>query len=107
MKKSYLAKTEFNTKVQILWKLELIRPAIVMVPACLGVPLMVSSVPPLVIGSPAMLTLRSKFMPSVARLGALRTVFGDRIIQPGFSLFDTLPAFVSFVGVSAGCHGQK
>jgi hypothetical protein len=54
-----------------------------------------------------MLTLRSKFMPTVARLGALRTVFGDGIVEPDFSLFDTLPAFVSFVGVSAGRHGQK
>jgi len=78
-----------------------------MVPVCLGVPLMVSSVPPLMIGSPAMLTLRSKFMPTVARLGALSTVFGDGIVEPDFSLLDTLPAFVSFVGVSARCGDKK
>jgi hypothetical protein len=54
-----------------------------------------------------MLTLRSKFMPTVARLGALSTVFGDGIVEPDFSLLDTLPAFVSFVGVSAGCGDKK
>jgi len=54
-----------------------------------------------------MLTLRSKFMPPVARLGALRTVPGDRIVEPNFSLFDALPAFVSFVSVSAGCGDKK
>jgi hypothetical protein len=54
-----------------------------------------------------MLTLRSKFMPTIARLRALRTVFGDGIVQPDFSLFDALPAFVPFVGVSAGCGDKK
>ena len=107
MKKSHLAKAEFNTGVQILGKLELIRPAIVMVPVWLGVPPMISSVPPLVVGSPAMLTLRSKFMPPVARLGTLRAVPGDGIVEPNFSLFDALPAFVSFVSVSAGCGDKK
>lgn len=54
-----------------------------------------------------MLTLRSKFMPTIARLGALRAVFGDSIVEPDFSLFDALPAFVSFVGVSARCGDKK
>jgi hypothetical protein len=54
-----------------------------------------------------MLALRSKFMPAIARLRAVRTVLGNRIVEPGFSLFDALPALVSFVGMSAGCHGQK
>jgi hypothetical protein len=54
-----------------------------------------------------MLTLRSKFMPTVARLRALRTVFGDGIVEPDFSLFDALPAFVPFVGANAGCGDKK
>jgi hypothetical protein len=85
----------------------LIGPAFVVVPVCLGVPPMVSSVPPLMISSPAMLTLRSKIMPAISRLRALRTVFGDRIIQPHFGLLDALPAFVSFVGGSGGCNDEK
>jgi hypothetical protein len=59
------------------------------------------------IGSPAMLALRPKFMPTVARLRALRSVFGDGIVKPDLSLFDALPAFVSFVSVSAGCGDKK
>jgi hypothetical protein len=54
-----------------------------------------------------MLALRPKFMPTVSRLGALRTMFGDGIVEPDFSLFDALPAFVSFVSVSAGCGDKK
>jgi hypothetical protein len=54
-----------------------------------------------------MLALRSKFMPTISRLGALRTVLGDCIVEPDFRLFDTLAAFVSFVGVSEGCNGKK
>jgi hypothetical protein len=87
--------------------LVLIGPAIIMVPVRLGVPLMVSTVPPLMISSPTTLALRSKFMPTVSRLGALRTVPGDRIIEPGFGLFNALAAFVSFVGVSEGCNNKK
>jgi hypothetical protein len=86
---------------------QLIRPAIVMVPVWLGVPLLVSSIPPLMISIPAMLALRPKVVPTVSRLGALRAVLGDRIIEPGFCFFDALPAFVSFVGVSAGCGDKK
>jgi hypothetical protein len=78
-----------------------------MVPVWLGVPLLVSSIPPLMISIPAMLALRPKVMPTVARLGALRAVLGDRIIESGFCLFDALAAFVSFVGVSAGGGDKK
>jgi hypothetical protein len=85
----------------------LIRPAIIMVPVRLGVPLMVSTVPPLMVAIPAMLTRRSKIVPTVSRLRALRTVPGDRIIEPGFGLFNALAAFVSFVGVSEGCNNKK
>src|SRR5271156_1250304 len=107
MKRSHLAKAEFNTGVQIPGKIELIRPAIVMVPVWLGVPPMISSVPPLVICIPAMLTRRSKFMPPISCLRAVRTVFGDRIVEPDFSLFNPLAALVSLVGVSAGCGDKK
>ena len=85
----------------------LIGPAFVVVPVSLGVPPVVSSIPPLMISGPAMFTLRSKFMPAISRLRAFRTVFRDRIIQPHFGLFDALPAFVSFVGVSGGRHDEK
>jgi hypothetical protein len=54
-----------------------------------------------------MLALRSEVMPAISRLRAVRTVLRNRIVEPGFSLFDALPAFVAFVGVSAGCYGQK
>jgi hypothetical protein len=46
-------------------------------------------------------------MPTVSRLRTLRTVFGDRVIEPDFGLFNALPAFVSFVGVSERCHSKK
>ena len=85
----------------------LIGPAIVMVPVWLGVPLVVSSVPPLMISGPAMLALRSKVVPTVSRFGALRPVLRDRLIQFGFRLFNSPTAFVPFVGVSAWCNHKK
>jgi hypothetical protein len=54
-----------------------------------------------------MLALRSKIVPAVSRLRALRTVFGDRLIELGFCLFNSLPAFVSFVGVSPRRNHKK
>ena len=78
-----------------------------MVPVWLGVPLMISSIPPLMISIPAMLTLRSKLMPTVSRFRTLRAVFGDRIVEPGFGLFNALAAFVSFVRVSERRHNKK
>jgi hypothetical protein len=54
-----------------------------------------------------MLALRSKIMPAISRFRTLRSVFGDRIIEPGFGLFNALAAFVSFVGVSERRHNQK
>jgi hypothetical protein len=87
--------------VQILLTPVLIGPAIVVVPVRLGVPLMVPSVPPLMIRSPAMLAFRSQVMPTVSRLGTLRTMLGHRIIEPHFGFFDALAAFVSFVCVRA------
>jgi hypothetical protein len=91
----------------MLWRLVLVGPPIIMVPVWLGVPCMVPSVPPLVIGSPATLALRSKFMPTISRLGALRAMLGDCIVEPDFRLFNALAAFVSFVGVSEGCNNKK
>src|ERR1700677_4972845 len=77
------------------------------VPIWLGVPLLVPSTPPLMISVPAMLALRSKIMPAISRFRTLRSVFGDRIIEPGFGLFNALAAFVSFVGVSERRQKQK
>lgn len=91
----------------MLWKLVLVGPPIIMVPVWLGVPCVVPSVPPLMISIPAMLALRSKFMPTISRFGAFRTMLGDRIVEPDFRLFDTLAAFVSFVGVSEGRNNKE
>jgi len=74
-----------------------------MIPVGFRVPGMISAVPPLMIGVPAVLPLGTEVMPAVAGLGALLAVLGYCVVEPGFGLLDTCSALVSLVRVRRRC----
>ena len=81
--------------------------AVVMVPVAFTVPLAFHSVPPNVVGAPAVLAFLVQFVATALGLGTLLTVLVDGFIQLGLGPFDAVPTLLPVViRAGARCCGR-
>ena len=71
-------------------------------PVALGLPAMLSAIPPLVVLTPATVALDILIAPAVFGLAAARPVSFNGVIQAGFGLFDRSLAVSPVIGMRAG-----
>jgi len=76
--------------------------SVTLIPVVLGLPAMVSSVPPLMILVPAALPFGVEISPPIIGLAAVIALVVDRSVQPRLGLFDCVLALLSVIGVHQG-----
>lgn len=80
---------------------------VTVVPAVLGLPVMILTVPPLMVFIPATLTFRIQVAASIVGLVAVFAMVMDRAVEIGLSLFDGMLTLFAIVGVDRGGGGQE
>jgi hypothetical protein len=87
--------------------LVIIRESLVAVPVLFVVPLLVPTVPPLVICLEAALALRTQIVPAIDGFAAVLAVFRNSVIETRFRLLNSLAAMFAVIGVNSRSPGEE
>jgi hypothetical protein len=73
---------------------------VVVIPILLGLPAMIFTIPPLVVGFPAALAFCVQVAAAIFGLAAVFSIRVNGMIEPGFRLFDRVLALGTVIGMS-------